>query len=157
MSKDSPIVLRVLTQCLTRATICNRTVHHVHADDVAQVVERVINNRSVGIGEAFHAVSSGAITLRGYAEAMHRWLGHQPKLAFEPYELWSKSQDLEDAAATLEHILRSPNCSIEKGRRLLEYAPCYSSIEAVREAVIRLIENRDVRGSNLSISHRATL
>lgn len=117
------------------------TVHHVHADDVAQMVERVINSRSVSIGEAFHAVSSGAITLRGYAEAMYRWFGHEPKLAFEPYELWSKSQDPEDAAATLEHISRSPNCSIEKGQRLLKYTPRYTSIEAVQEAVTKLIEN----------------
>nr|WP_314257333.1 NAD-dependent epimerase/dehydratase family protein [uncultured Devosia sp.] len=125
------------------------TVHHVHADDVAQMVERVINNRSVSMGEAFHAVSSGAITLRGYAEAMFRWFGHEPKLAFEPFGLWSKSQEPEDANATFEHISRSPNCSIEKGRRLLEYAPRYTSVEAVQEAVIKLIESGEVLASNL--------
>lgn len=98
-------------------------------------------------GEAFHAVSSGAITLRGYAEAMFRWFGNEPKLAFEPFGLWSKSQAPEDANATFEHITRSPNCSIEKGRRLLEYAPRYTSVEAVQEAVIKLIEKGVVPGS----------
>ena len=46
------------------------TVHHVHADDVAQVFMRAIANWSAAVGEAFHAVSPAAVTLRGYAEAM---------------------------------------------------------------------------------------
>lgn len=121
------------------------TVHHVHADDVAQMVERVIDNRSVAIGEAFHAVSSGALTLRGYAEAMYRWFGYQPRLGFAAFADWAKSQTTEDADATLDHICRSPNCSIDKGRRLLGYAPRYTSLEAVQEAVTALIETGAVQ------------
>lgn len=116
------------------------TVHHVHADDVAQMVQRAIDNRGAAVGEAFHAVSSGAVTLRGYAEAMYRWFGHQPRLEFAAYADWATAQMPEDADATLEHISRSPNCSIDKGRRLLGYVPRYTSIEAVQEAVTALIE-----------------
>ena len=46
------------------------TVHHVHADDVAQIFQLALENRSVAIGESFHTVSPAAITLRGYAEAV---------------------------------------------------------------------------------------
>jgi len=35
----------------------------------------------------------------------------------------------------MDHILHSPNCSIEKGRRLIGYQPRYTSLEAIREAV----------------------
>src|SRR5947209_3704806 len=35
------------------------TVHHVHADDVAQVFMKAIANWSAAVGEAFHAVSPG--------------------------------------------------------------------------------------------------
>jgi nucleoside-diphosphate-sugar epimerase len=120
------------------------TVHHVHADDVAQVIVRAIDNRSVAVGESFHAVSGAALTLRGYAEAMYRWFGHQPQLSFAPFEEWARHQGKQEAEATYEHIIRSPNCSIDKGRRLLGYVPRYTSLEAVQEAVAWLMANGQV-------------
>jgi hypothetical protein len=41
---------------------------------------RAIAHWSASVGEAFHAVSPAAITLRGYAEAMAAWFGREPKL-----------------------------------------------------------------------------
>lgn len=117
------------------------TVHHVHADDLAQLVMGLIANRSVAIGEAFNAVSPGALNLRGYAEAMFRWFGHEPKLKYLPFEQWKALQTSKDAEATWEHIARSPSHSIDKARRLLGYAPAYSSLEAVYEAVAWLVDN----------------
>lgn len=121
------------------------TVHHVHADDVAQVIIRAMDNRSAAIGESFHAVSPAALTLRGYAEAMFRWFGHQPQLSFAGFDDWARSQDPDEARASWEHIMRSPNCSIDKARRLLGYAPRYTSLEAVQEAVTWLIGNGQVQ------------
>jgi nucleoside-diphosphate-sugar epimerase len=120
------------------------TVHHVHADDIAQLVIRAIDNRHAALGEAFHAVSDAALTLRGYAEAMYRWFGHQPNLAFAAYAEWAKGQNPDEAKATWEHVARSPNCSIDKARRLLGYAPRYTSLEAVQEAVTWLIGDGQV-------------
>ena len=111
------------------------TVHHVHADDLAQLVMGLIANRSVAVGETFNAVSAGAINLKGFAEAMYRWFGQEPKLRFLPFEAWKALQTPEDAQATWEHIARSPCHSIDKARRLLSYAPRYSSLAAVQEAV----------------------
>lgn len=111
------------------------TVHHVHADDVAQVVEKAITHWGAAIGEAFNAVSAQAVNLRGYAEHMYRWFGHAPRLSYLPVEAWTKTLDEVDAEATLEHIRRSPSHSIEKARQLLGYAPRYSSLAAVEEAV----------------------
>lgn len=121
------------------------TVHHVHADDVAQVIVGVLNNRGASKGESFHAVSSGALTLRYYAEAMYRWFGKEPALQFAPFEQWAAGQDEAEAKATWEHIARSPNCSIEKARRLLNYAPRYTSLEAVQEAVGWLVADGQVQ------------
>jgi nucleoside-diphosphate-sugar epimerase len=50
----------------------------------------------------------------------------------------------EEADATWDHIAHSPNCSIEKARRLLGYQPRYSSLEAVHESVLWLIENKKI-------------
>jgi nucleoside-diphosphate-sugar epimerase len=115
------------------------TVHHVQAEDVAQVILRAIANRGAAVGEAFNAVSPQALNLRGYAEAMFRWFGQQPKLRFQPFEEWKAGQAPQDAQATWEHIVRSPCHSIEKGRRRLGYEPRYSSLAAVQEAVSALV------------------
>jgi len=117
------------------------TVHHIHADDIAILLMLAMENWSASVGEAFHAVSPGAITLRHYAEAMYRWFGKQPSLSFHPWEEWKAMQTPENAQATWEHIARSPNASIAKGRRLLGYAPRYSSLEAVQESVSWLVAN----------------
>jgi nucleoside-diphosphate-sugar epimerase len=115
------------------------TVHHVHADDVAQMVVRAIGNWGAAVGEAFNTVSPAAVNLRGYAKAAYRWFGHEPRLEFLPWEAWKARQKPEDAQATWEHIYRSPNHSIEKARRRLGYEPRYTSLEGVFVAVAWLV------------------
>ncbi len=115
------------------------TVHHVHADDVAGLVMAAIETWRASTGESFNAVSGGALTLRGYAEAMADWFGQPADLVFQPFEAWGETQSETDRTATWEHIARSPNCSMEKARRLLGFAPRYGSLEAVQQAVTALI------------------
>ncbi|MGH6925937.1 MAG: NAD-dependent epimerase/dehydratase family protein [Propylenella sp.] len=122
------------------------TVHHVHADDVALVFMLAISNWSHAVGEAFHAVSPAAVSLRGYAEEMAAWFGKEPKLKFLPWPEWKAGESEDDARATWEHIARSPSCSIAKAERLLGYRPRYTSIDAVTEAVTWLIEHKQVEG-----------
>lgn len=117
------------------------TVHHVHADDVAQSFENAINNRSCAVGESFHVVSSQALTLRGYAMAMSAWFGQEAKLRFLPWEQWKLTVSEADANATWDHIAHSPNCSIEKAVRLIGYSPRYTSLQAVQESVKYLIDS----------------
>lgn len=116
------------------------TVHHVHADDVAQTFMGAIAHWSVSVGEAFHAVSPAAITLRGYAEAMAGWFGREAKLRYLPWPEWKAGQSELEAAQTYDHIAHSPNCSIAKAERMLGFRPRYGSIEAVCESVSWLIE-----------------
>lgn len=111
------------------------TVHHVHAEDVAQAVMGALANWGASVGEAFNAVSPAAVTLRHYAEAMYRFWGNVPQLSFLPFAQWAETQARADAEATWEHIARSPCHSIEKARRLIGYAPRYTSLQAVQEAV----------------------
>jgi nucleoside-diphosphate-sugar epimerase len=116
------------------------TLHHVHADDVAQGFERALQRRSVSVGEAFHVVSPQALTVRGYAEAVAGWFGQEPRLRFEPFDTWAGRVDPEFAKTSWEHLAHSPSMSIEKARSLLGYAPRYSSLQAVRESLAWLIE-----------------
>ncbi len=108
------------------------TVHHVHAEDVARLFMAAISSRATAIGEAFHAVSEKALTLRGYAESMSRWFGHEPDLDFLPYDQWAVGQNAEDAKATWEHVARSPHCLMEKARRLLGFVPLHTLLVSMR-------------------------
>jgi len=123
------------------------TVHHVHADDVAQAFAQALSHWSTSVGESFHVTSAAALTLRGYAEAMAAWFGQSPQLSFLSWNEWEGTVTEEEREATWDHISHSPNCSIEKARRLLDYQPRYSSLEAVQEAVSWLI----VHGSLLTL------
>ena len=117
------------------------TVHHVHADDVAQAFMQALANRSVSLGECFHIVSPAAITLRGFAEAVSEWFGHTPKLRFLPWQEWRGTVSAADAEFTWDHIAHSPNSSIAKAQRLLAYQPRYSSLQAIYESLVYLIEH----------------
>ncbi|MBB3950997.1 NAD-dependent epimerase/dehydratase family protein [Aureimonas jatrophae] len=118
-------------------------VHHVHADDVAQWIVCAIENRAATIGEVFNTVSAQALTLRGYAEAVYRWFGQEPRISFAPYETWIA--ELGDwAESTRGHVIRSSCHSIEKSRQRLGYNPRYSSLEAVHQSVQALIADGTV-------------
>ncbi len=131
---------------LTLPNLGLETVHHVHADDVAQSFMQVMTNRSAAVGESFHVVSPAAVTLRGYAEAMSAWFGQPARLNFLGWEEWRKTVSEDDANATWDHIAHSPNCSIAKAQRMIGYQPRYSSLQAVQESVRWLIENGKVDG-----------
>ena len=121
------------------------TVHHVHADDVAQAFERALTHRGAAIGESFHVVSPAAITLRGYAEAVAAWFGQPPRLRYLPWPEWRATVTEAEASTTWDHIAHSPSCSIAKAERLLGYRPRYSSLQAVYEAVQWLIQDGQLR------------
>jgi nucleoside-diphosphate-sugar epimerase len=81
--------------------------------------------------------------MRGYAEAVASWFGSEARLEFLPWERWKEGRSEQEIRATWDHISHSPNCSIEKAKRVLGYAPRYTSLEAVREAVLWL-RDRDM-------------
>ena len=117
-------------------------VHHVHADDVAQLFMKAIENRNLAIGESFHALSPAALSLRGYAEAVAGWFGKEANLTYKPFDEWRADVSERDASATLGHLEHSPNCySIAKSQRLLDYRPRYTSLQGVRESVNWLIDH----------------
>jgi nucleoside-diphosphate-sugar epimerase len=123
---------------ITLPNLGMETVHHVHSDDVGQAFELALARREHAVGQAFHVTSPRALTLRGYAERAAAWLGQTALLRFLPYEEWKTTVSERDARVTFDHIAHSPNCSIEKARRLLGYVPRYSSMEAVKESVAEM-------------------
>jgi nucleoside-diphosphate-sugar epimerase len=126
---------------ITLPNLGQETVHHVHVDDVAQAFMASLANRSTAMGESFHVVSPAALTLAGYAGIVAGWFGRTAQLRFLPWEEWRKDWSEREAQITWDHIAHSPNCSIRKAQRLLDYHPRYRSGEAVRESLASLIAN----------------
>jgi nucleoside-diphosphate-sugar epimerase len=126
---------------LTLPNLGMETVHHVHADDVAQAFVKALENWGSAVGESFHVVSPAALTLRGYAESVAAWFGQPAHLRCVPWDEWRTTVSEKEAAATWDHIAHSPNCSIAKAQRLLGYRPRYSSLQAVHESVDWLAKN----------------
>jgi nucleoside-diphosphate-sugar epimerase len=121
------------------------TVHHVHADDVAQAFELALNHPDDAVGESFHVVSPAPLTLRAYGEAMFAHFGRPAQLGFLPWEEWLHTVTADEAAATWDHIAHSPHGSIAKARQRLGYAPRYTSLQAVIESVNSLVATGVVR------------
>ena len=120
------------------------TVHHVHADDVAQAFVKALAHPAAASGESFHVVSGHAVTLRGYAESVAKWFGQPARLSFQPWETWAAARDPADAQVTWEHIIRSPSMSIDKAVKILGYRPRFSSLEAIFESLMWLVDNGKV-------------
>jgi nucleoside-diphosphate-sugar epimerase len=117
------------------------TVHHVHPDDVAQAFELSVTHGTAVSGQAFHVTSSQAVTLRGFATEVAHWFGREPNLSYAPFDEFKETTTPERAEASYEHVARSPSVSIERARNALSYAPQYTSLEAVREALEWLYDN----------------
>ena len=115
-------------------------LNHVHADDVAQAFERALN-RPAAIGASFHVVAEQAMTCRGLATGVAGWFGREPVLEFVDWAEFQRRTGAEHAAATRDHVERSIAASIDRARTVLGYAPRYSSLDAMREAVRWLAEH----------------
>jgi nucleoside-diphosphate-sugar epimerase len=118
-------------------------LHHVHADDVAQGFERALT-RPAAIGSSFHVVSEQAMTLRGLATGVAAWFGREPNLEYVDWPEFERRVGADHATATREHVGRGIAASIERARAVLGYAPRFSSLDALHEAVRWLAANGHV-------------
>ncbi|HEY6888050.1 MAG TPA: NAD-dependent epimerase/dehydratase family protein [Solirubrobacter sp.] len=109
-------------------------LHHVHADDVAQAFEKALT-RPAAIGASFHVVSEQAMTLRGLAQGVAGWYGRDANLEFVDWREYERRVGEEHARVTHDHVARGVAASIDRARSVLGYAPRYSSLDALREAV----------------------
>jgi nucleoside-diphosphate-sugar epimerase len=114
-------------------------MHHVHADDVAQVFDLAIQHLEAAAGEDFHAVAPSALTVRGYAEIAAGWFGQSASLEMVSWEQFRQTTTPEHADSSWGHLYRSQYASIEKSRSCLGYAPGYEPEAAILESIRWLI------------------
>jgi nucleoside-diphosphate-sugar epimerase len=118
-------------------------LHHVHADDVAQAFELALS-RPAAIGSSFHVVAAQSMTLRGLATGAARWFGREPVLDFVDWAEFERQASAEHASSTREHTFRSITASIDRAREVLGYAPRYTALDALHEALTWLVANDQV-------------
>ncbi|WP_433281722.1 NAD-dependent epimerase/dehydratase family protein [Pseudonocardia xinjiangensis] len=118
-------------------------LHHVHADDVAQAFERALT-RPAAIGSSIHVVAEQAMTLRGLAHGVAGWFGREPVLELVDWPTFASLVGAQHAEVTREHVSRSISASIERARTLLGFAPRYTALDALREALDRLVADGQV-------------
>jgi nucleoside-diphosphate-sugar epimerase len=117
------------------------TMHHVHADDVAQAFEAAAMRRDAAAGEDFNIVAPSALNVRGYAQIAASWFGQTADLRPVTWDGFRSRSGEEAYHSSREHLLRAHYFSIDKARRLLGYAPRYEPEEAVLESLRWLIEH----------------
>ncbi len=119
------------------------TLQHVHADDVAQAFELAIAQPEASIGESFHVAAREPITMREYAKGVASWTGREAAVEFVPWRDWQTTVSDEDAALSHDHIMHSPSASIAKAETVLGFAPKFTALEAVRDALQDSYERSD--------------
>jgi nucleoside-diphosphate-sugar epimerase len=126
-------------------------LHHVHADDVAQAFELALS-RPAAVGGSFHVTAEQAMTQRGLAAGAAGWFGREPVLDFVSWDQFTRLAGPEHAEVTREHTSRSITASIARAREVLGYAPRYSALDALHEALDWLAANgqADVGGQPLA-------
>jgi nucleoside-diphosphate-sugar epimerase len=115
-------------------------LNHVHVDDVAQAFERALT-RPAAIGSSFHIVAEQAMTCRGLAAGVAGWFGREPVLDLVEWSEFERRTKPEHAAETRAHIERSIAASITRARSVLGYAPRFSSLEALHQALHWMVDN----------------
>ncbi len=118
-------------------------LHHVHADDVAQAFERALS-RPAAIGDSFHVVAEQAMTLRGLAAGVAGWFGREAKLDFVDWAEFERRAGSGHAQTTREHTFRSITASIARARETLGYAPRFTTLDALHEALTWLVANGQI-------------
>jgi nucleoside-diphosphate-sugar epimerase len=118
-------------------------LNHVHADDVAQAFELALA-RPATAGRSFHVVAEQAMTLRGLAAGAAGWFGREPVLDFVDWPEFEERAGARAAAVTREHTFRGIAASIAAGQQVLGYAPRFSSLAALREALAWLVSDGQV-------------
>ncbi len=118
-------------------------LNHVHADDVAQAFERALAVPAAA-GASFHVVAAQAMTLRGLAAGVAGWVAREPVLEFADWAEFGRRAGPGHAEVTREHTFRGIAASIDRARQTLGYAPRFSSLDALYEALAWLVADGQV-------------
>jgi nucleoside-diphosphate-sugar epimerase len=127
-------------------------MHHVHADEVAQVFQLAVDHRDAAAGESFNVVAPSALTARGFLAIAAGWFGQTAKIRSVSWAEFRSGTTAEFADASWGHLSRSQYASIEKARTLLGYTPAFEPEAAVLDGIRWLIDHDQLEVANRLVS-----
>jgi nucleoside-diphosphate-sugar epimerase len=91
------------------------------------------------------------MTQRGLAAGVARWFGREAVLDFVDWAEFTRRAGPGPAEVTREHTFRSITASTARAKDVLGYAPRFSSLDALHEALTWLVahDQADVGGQQL--------
>jgi nucleoside-diphosphate-sugar epimerase len=119
-------------------------MHHVHADDVAQLFALAVENRDAAAGEDFHAVAATAVNVNGLAQIGAGWFGQEARLESIGWDRFEDEVGPDLTRTSWGHLHRNHVLSIEKSARVLGYRPRYRPEEAVLQGLRTSIESGEI-------------
>lgn len=109
------------------------TLQHVHSSDLANVIVACLEKQEISCGEAFIAVAEKAESLKEITENLFKHYGHEPKISYLPWSEFQKTVSKDDFEATFEHASYSPDCTVEKVKKLLGVQINYTIDDILKE------------------------
>ncbi|MCX7591706.1 MAG: NAD(P)-dependent oxidoreductase, partial [Kiritimatiellae bacterium] len=120
-------------------------LHHVHADDVAQLFQLVIEHREAALGQSFSAVSPYGMSMRGCCEFVAAWFGRGANLSFVSLEEMREKADDEDTYKCIrDHVQNSVVASPAKAERLLGFRPRFTTEEIFAETLEGMLSRGEI-------------
>ena len=116
------------------------TLHHVHADDVAQIFQRAIENPKASLGESFSAVADYAMSLLGCCRFVASLFGREANIAFVTLPELHEIVGEESFEIIESHVTHSPCSSNAKAKRLLGFTPRFTAEEIFAESIDHLLQ-----------------
>lgn len=120
------------------------TLHHVHADDVAQLFQLSMEQPKASLGESFTTTAPYAMTLKGCCDAVAAIFGTCPNVRCVTLDELIRVEGETSARIIEEHVRHSPSNSIAKAQRLLGYAPRYTTEQIFSECIEHLLETKQL-------------
>ena len=85
-----------------------------------------------------------AAMLFGVSAGVAGWFGREAVLDLVDWPEFARRAGADNAAATRAHVERSIAASIDRARAVLGYAPRYTTLDALREALRWLVASGQV-------------
>lgn len=120
------------------------SLHHVHADDVAQLFECAISNPDKAIGQAFSAVAPYGMTLKGACHAVAEKFGKAANIEYVLPDLLKEQMGESPFAITQSHLDESVIASPQKAEKLLGFKPAYTTEQIYSEFIEYKIETNQL-------------
>lgn len=116
------------------------TLHHVHAEDVAQMFLNCILYKDNSVGQIFNCVSENSITTYGYAKHLYKYFGKKEQIKFLGWKEWCDYEgDKEECNFSYLHLARSGAFSLDKSKTLIKFKPKHTNLDAIDSAIEDLI------------------